>query len=67
MMLRVVLLLIPLAAIPQDFSAVAPRVVRRIFPVIAWGGSPSDPAALRLMQQAGIKTDGPGSWSSTGA
>ncbi|MEN6535321.1 MAG: hypothetical protein ABFD60_09785 [Bryobacteraceae bacterium] len=34
------------------------RVSARIFPIMAWGGSPSDPAQLNLMKEAGLNTSG---------
>ncbi len=34
------------------------RVPSRTFPIMAWGGTPSDPAQLRLMKEAGLNVSG---------
>lgn len=52
------LLLIPFAAVAQDYSALAPRAEPGVFPIVAWGDSPSDAARLQLMKQAGINVSG---------
>jgi hypothetical protein len=35
-----------------------PRVPARVFPIMAWGGAPSDPAQLKLMKEAGLNAAG---------
>ncbi len=37
---------------------VVPRVGPDVFPIIAWGPSPSDPGQLRLMKEAGVNVSG---------
>jgi hypothetical protein len=46
-----------LAAQPQMFHN-PERVAARTFPIMAWGGAPSDPAQLTLMKEAGLNTAG---------
>ncbi len=58
MIARAVFLLVPLTVVAQNYSGVAPRVGPDVFPIVAWGSSPSDPAALQLMKQAGINVSG---------
>ncbi len=46
-----------LAAWPQQFHN-PERVPARTFPVMAWGGAPSDPNQLKLMREAGLNGAG---------
>ncbi|MBI5083680.1 MAG: hypothetical protein HZB13_03655 [Acidobacteria bacterium] len=56
------LTLVPLSLIgpasAQHPPALAPRVSPQVFPIMAWGGSPSDPESLQLMKQAGLNVSG---------
>jgi hypothetical protein len=53
------LLLLAGAAIAQCQMFHAPtRVDARTFPIMAWGGAPSDPAQLNLMKEAGLNAAG---------
>ncbi len=51
------LLAAALIAQPQMFHD-PQRVPARTFPIMAWGGAPSDPAQLRLMKEAGLNVAG---------
>ena len=52
-----ILLLAARVAQGQVFSA-PPPAAPRDFAVMAWGGSPADPAQLRLMKEAGLNISG---------
>ncbi len=47
-----------LAGLAAGQVKVAPRVGAEVFPIMAWGSSPSTPQELKLMQEAGLNLTG---------